>query len=58
MILHDFFRCGFNGTGSNGGSCIDGRSTSAWNWCSKLHIHEVAYCRGSHLMSWVCGIVE
>ena len=36
MILHDFFRNGFNGTGSNGGSCIDGRSTSAWNWCSKI----------------------
>jgi hypothetical protein len=24
------------GSGSDGGSCIDGRLTSAWNWCSKL----------------------
>jgi hypothetical protein len=24
-------------TGDDGGSCIDGRLTSAWNWCSKLH---------------------
>jgi hypothetical protein len=23
--------------GDDGGSCIDGRLTSAWNWCSKLH---------------------
>ena len=22
--------------GDDGGSCIDGRLTSAWNWCSKV----------------------